>query len=379
MAGSKTAVGLWHTRAHVQGRALFFPDRVPTMSARNEPPAAPCGATTPPTRVRVKAPARLHLGFIDVSGSLGRRFGSLGLALEDLATVVELRRADRLSAEGPGAERALDYVRRLMDDHDPSDGVAVRIHRAIPEHAGLGSGTQLAFAIGRAFSELFGIAYSSVSTAVRLDRGARSGIGIGAFEHGGFVVDGGRATGGGPPPVIARLPFPPAWRVLLVFDRNERGLHGEAEREAFRRLKAFPQERAAHLAHLVLMRAMPALAEEDSQRFGAAIGEIQRSVGDYFALAQGGRYASEAVAEVLAWFELRGIEGVGQTSWGPTGFALIDSEVRAHAVLAEARRVFADRPQLEFAVVRGRNTGHHLEARHGAVEAAALQGRRSRR
>jgi beta-ribofuranosylaminobenzene 5'-phosphate synthase len=349
------------------------------MSATNEHPAAPCGATTTPRHVRVEAPARLHLGFIDVSGSLGRRFGSIGLALEDLATVVELRRADRLGAEGPDAERALDYVRRLVDEHDPPDGVAVRIHRAIPEHAGLGSGTQLAFAIGRAFSELFGIAYSSMATAARLDRGARSGIGIGAFEHGGFVVDGGRTAGGGPPPVIARLPFPPAWRVLLVFDRHERGLHGEAERDAFRRLKAFPQERAAHLAHLVLMRAMPALAEEDSQRFGGAVGEIQRVVGDYFALAQGGRFASEAVADVLAWLELRGIEGVGQTSWGPTGFALIDSEVRAHAVLAEARRVFAGRPQLEFAVVRGRNTGHHLETWDAAAVDTAQQGRDRRR
>lgn len=331
------------------------------MTATNENPAGPCGATTPPALVRVEAPARLHLGFIDVSGSIGRRFGSIGLTLEDLSTVVELRRADRLTAEGPDADRALHYLRRLVDEHDPADGVAVRIHRAIPEHAGLGSGTQLAFAIGRAFSALFGIAYSSTATAARLDRGARSGIGIGAFEQGGFVVDGGRTAGGGPPPVIARLPFPPAWRVLLIFDRNERGLHGEAERDAFRRLKAFPQARAAHLAHLVLMRAMPALAEEDCQRFGAAVGEIQRVVGDYFALAQGGRFASDAVAEVLAWFERRGIEGVGQTSWGPTGFALLDSEMRGHALLTEVRHAFADRPHLEFALVRGRNTGHDLE------------------
>ena len=55
--------------------------------------------------VRVEAPARLHLGFIDVSGSLGRRFGSLGLTLEELSTVLSLRRAERFDARGPDASR----------------------------------------------------------------------------------------------------------------------------------------------------------------------------------------------------------------------------------------------------------------------------------
>jgi beta-ribofuranosylaminobenzene 5'-phosphate synthase len=331
------------------------------MTEPTRPPAGPDAPDPLLSRVLVEAPARLHLGFVDVSGSIGRRFGSLGLTLEDLSTVVELRRSDSLQVEGPGAARGLQYLQRLMDDHDPPHSVALRVHRAIPEHAGLGSGTQMALAIGRAYSALFGIDASAAALAGRLDRGARSGIGIGAFEHGGFVVDGGRAAGGDTPPVIARLAFPSAWRVLLVFDRTERGLHGEAERAAFRRLTAFPQARAAHLAHLVLMRAMPALAEQDCRRFGEAVGEIQRVVGDYFALAQGGRFTSAAVAEVLAWLEARGIAGVGQTSWGPTGFAVIDSEVRAHALMVEARAAFSELPQIEFAVARGRNHGHRLE------------------
>jgi beta-RFAP synthase len=153
--------------------------------------------------VRVEAPARLHLGFIDVSGSLGRRFGSLGLTLEEFSTVLSLRRADRFDAQGPDAQRASAYLRRLLDDHDPPTSVALHVHRAIPEHVGLGSGTQLALAVGKAFGALFELSVLVATLAARLDRGACSGIGIGAFEEGGFVVDG----GGAPPvptPVISR-------------------------------------------------------------------------------------------------------------------------------------------------------------------------------
>ena len=93
----------------------------------------------------------------------------------------------------------------------------------------------------------------------------------------------------------------------------------------------------------MLMRLMPALVEAGLRDFGAAIGEIQRTVGDHFAQAQGGRFTSAAVGEVLAWLGAKGIAGVGQTSWGPTGFAMIDSEVRAHALLLDARERFAER------------------------------------
>ena len=321
--------------------------------------------------VRVRAPARLHLGFVDVSGSLGRRFGSVGLALDDFSTDVGLRRGDGVAAHGESARRALDYLRRLVDQYDVASGCTVEVRRAIPEHVGLGSGTQLALAVGAAFGALFDVPVTLPALAALADRGARSGVGIGAFEHGGFIVDGGRSSGGGHPPVIARLDFPPAWRVLLVFDRGGRGLSGEAELAAFRTLNAFPQTAAARLAHLVLLRLLPALAEQEFASFGDAVGEIQRTVGDYFAAAQGGRFASPAVAEVLAWLEANGVAGVGQSSWGPTGFGIVESELRAHALLIEARNRFAHRAELELVVARGRNRGHEIGR---SVEAPAVAG-----
>ncbi|MDP3904770.1 MAG: GHMP kinase, partial [Methylococcaceae bacterium] len=38
------------------------------------------------SKVSVTAPASLHMGFIDLSGSLGRHFGSIGVALNEINT-----------------------------------------------------------------------------------------------------------------------------------------------------------------------------------------------------------------------------------------------------------------------------------------------------
>jgi beta-ribofuranosylaminobenzene 5'-phosphate synthase len=64
----------------------------------------------PHGRVRVHAPGRLHLGFLDPAGSLGRPWGSLGLAIAGPETIVELDRgdADSLSA-CPGGDAAQHF------------------------------------------------------------------------------------------------------------------------------------------------------------------------------------------------------------------------------------------------------------------------------
>jgi beta-ribofuranosylaminobenzene 5'-phosphate synthase len=124
------------------------------------------------------------------------------------------------------------------------------------------------------------------------------------------------------------------------------------------------------------MRLMPALAEEDCAAFAAALGEMQRAVGDYFAPAQGGRFASAAIAAALAWLEAKGVAGVGQTSWGPTGFAVVESQVRGHALVMEARERFHS-AGLELTMVSGRNHGHVV--RELAAPDAVRTGRASER
>ena len=306
--------------------------------------------------VMIEAPARLHLGFVDLNGGMGRRFGSLGLTLEDIETRILAKRSKDINASGVDADRASKIASRLVEALGLHEGVSIEVKSAIPPHAGLGSGTQMALAVGIAVSHLFQLDLSVRRIAELLDRGARSGIGIAAFEQGGFIVDGGRRPGGNLPAVISRLEFPPHWRVLLIFDDSGRGLNGNAEREAFKRLSSFPEHKAERLCRVLTMQLLPGLAEQRLNEFGHAVMEIQAEVGDYFAPAQGGRFASPVVAGVLAWLLKNNYSGIGQSSWGPTGFAVLEGETEAFRLSKVLQKEFDGLP-LRFQVVSGRNNG----------------------
>lgn len=325
--------------------------------------------------MRVEAPARLHLGFMDLNGNLGRRFGSLGLTLEGISTEIELSRCSTLQVDGPAAAqmRVLVCAAALIEKLGLPHGLCINIRRAIPDHVGLGSGTQMALAVAAGLSHLYSLELPTRHAARLMRRGMRSGIGIGAFDTGGFILDGGRGEADELPPVIMQTVFPDAWRLLLIFDQRGPGIHGTAEKKAFSTLPTFPAEQAAALCRLVMMQALPALAEQDCERFGHAVGRLQQVVGDHFAPAQAGRFASPAVTQVLDWLQQQGIQGIGQSSWGPTGFAILDSQARADSVLQAVVDRFDGNANLRFKVCRARNHGSCIETFRNSAPCTPLR------
>ena len=313
-----------------------------------------------PASVTVTVPARLHLGFLDLNGGLGRRFGSIGLAITGLKTSITFNAASQLRVTGPENERVRGYLQVMQRALDIESTCHVRIDEVVPAHAGLGSGTQIALAVAAGVRRFHGLPLDVRGDAIRLDRGARSGVGIGLFDHGGLVVDGGRGPHTRAAPVVSRMPFPEQWRILLVLDPHRQGVHGADEREVFSKLAPSSDGQAAHLCRLVLMKALPALAECDIAGFGSAIKEMQVLLGDYFAAIQGGsRFSSPDVAAALAALEKEGAYGIGQSSWGPTGFAFAPSAEEANRLV---ERIYRD-PRcrdLDIRTVAGLNRGAHI-------------------
>ena len=340
-----------------------------------------------PNRVSVTVPARLHFGFLDLHGGLGRRFGSFGMALDGLCTRLHAVPADtlrvNLGADGRDQDpatvgRAMGFARTLSESLGLERGATLTIEESIPEHAGLGSGTQLGLAVATALTKLHGLDLVAGKLARLLGRGVRSGIGIGVFEQGGVILDGGVAEDGPdngenspddglgnnenrPPPVTSRLAFPDEWRLMLVLDSKPKGLHGGKESDVFDALLPYEAGQSADLCRVILMQALPALVEHDLAGFSRAITALQDVVGNHFAPAQGGRYSSSRVGEVLSWLAEQGVEGYGQTSWGPTGFALFENEAEANHMIEAAARKWGDDEGLKFMVCGGRNQGHLMK------------------
>ena len=290
-------------------------------------------------------------------GGMGRSFGSLGLCLADINTHVSAAVSESVFIQGPSSQRASVYAGRMLEHLGIHTGAEITIHEAIPEHAGLGSGTQLSLAVGTAIAQAYECDVPVRDIAEIMQRGMRSGIGIGAFTLGGFLVDGGRGKETGIPPIICHLPFPEAWRFVLVFDAERKGMHGIGEKLAFDNLQPMSERMTEYLCRLTLMQALPALAEADCEEFGVTISEIQMLVGDHFAPLQGGRYCSQAVAQVLSSMLNQGATGIGQSSWGPTGFALFANETQAYQALRQTRDNWLHEPRLSFRVCRARNQG----------------------
>ena len=310
-------------------------------------------------QARVTATARLHFGFLDPSGRGELPFGSFGLSLDRPKTRLVLQPARSFQASGPERERALRYLKNMAQSACIDAAYKLHIEEAIPPHAGLGSGTQLAVAVGSAFAALENLSLDAADIAGRLGRGARSGIGIATFAQGGAVLDSGPKHGE-LPELVSRVPFPAEWRVLLIVDHQSSGLAGSNENAAFDALPAFPRSKTAELQQRIAESALPALAARDFAQFCAEVGYLQACMGEYFAPLQGGAYTSPQVSEVLAWLGAQGVTGLGQSSWGPTGFAFFASESEGEAAAAEAR-ARAGHKGVSFELARGRNEGAKIE------------------
>ena len=101
------------------------------------------------------------------------------------------------------------------------------------------------------------------------------------------------------------------------------------------------------MAHLVLMQLLPGLVEDDLPSFGAALSEIQLITGSWFAAEQGGVFAPGRTERLVAEMAESGAVGVGQSSWGPAAYGLVQSEEAGAALarriqtsLGESGRVF---------------------------------------
>jgi beta-ribofuranosylaminobenzene 5'-phosphate synthase len=289
--------------------------------------------------IRVRTGSRLHFGLFSLPSEIAgpwlnqegqptiprRKFGGVGLMIDKAGIDLSVEIAREWSASGPLSQRALQFGQTYCKATGIRECFSIRVQRAVSEHAGLGTGTQLGLAVARALAEYTEQpARDAVSLARQVGRGLRSGIGVHGFQEGGFLVDGGNASDGTPAPLLIRNLFPMDWRVLLITPHDAPGIHGSRELDAFAELGQRPtNDRATEsLCRLLLLGMLPALIERDLTVFGEALYDYNRRSGELFKSAQAGIYSHDRVERVVKRIRAAGIRGVGQSSWGPTVFAI---------------------------------------------------------
>jgi predicted sugar kinase len=85
---------------------------------------------------------------------------------------------------------------------------------------------------------------------------------------------------------------------------------------------------------------------------------MQALLGAHFAPAQHGRaFGSAAVGRLLEWLGACAVAAIGQSSWGPTGFAIVRSAADAADATAAARAAGVVDGALALQVVAARDRG----------------------
>ncbi len=320
--------------------------------------------------IRVTTPSRLHFGLFSFGYEAAeevnrspRQFGGVGAMIAGPGITVKLKAAERLEVAGPLADRAARFARLATAALGVVGEPACRIEIASAprEHVGLGTGTQLALAVAAAMHAFFGRPPPLPADLARtVGRGQRSAIGTHGFAAGGLLVEAGKRTVGEVSPLVARAELPGEWRFVLLIPRTTAGLSSDDEREAFFRLPPVPREVTKALAAEALLHLLPAAVEADFGEFSRSLYHYGQLAGNCFAAQQHGAYHNPHTAELAAQLRELGVEGVGQSSWGPTLFALLPDEPSAQDAAArlQARTDLSD---YECQIVAPNNHGARLD------------------
>ncbi|MEM4717540.1 MAG: GHMP kinase, partial [Desulfurococcaceae archaeon] len=104
----------------------------------------------------------------------------------------------------------------------------------------------------------------------------------------------------------------------------------------------------------LISRLIPSIIQKDYLEFSTALRELQEIIGTMFSRYQGGIYSTRSVVAIDALKKL-GILGVGQSSWGPTVYGLVENNQVAERCVEELSRVI--REDVDIFVAKPWNKG----------------------
>ena len=296
-----------------------------------------------PQSIQISTPSRLHFTLIDLNAELGRVDGGIGVALTKLGWDISME----ITSERPDyTERVAEIFNRLSRHFQMKNNYEIVINSNIPRHVGLGSQTQLSLALAQALSVFEERDEPVPELAKIVGRGGTSGIGVAAFEHGGFILDGGHSTNSKPEfmpshyseaepaVVLANYTIPEDWYFVVAIPQVEHGAHGTREIEIFKQNCPIPADEVDKLSRVILVQTLPAVLEADIEVFGRSLTELQ-NIG--FKKVEN-ELQHEIIKKLQDFYLANGAFGAGLSSFGPATYAVVDGEGAAEKLVADTKK-----------------------------------------
>ena len=305
-------------------------------------------------KVIVDSPARLHLGFYGINKDLDYSFGSIGLAINAFRTIVSAKYTRK--SQSSLNKVKLHQINQILKKKNINKSYALEIIKSPPKHIGLGSGTQLSLCFIHAINILLNLNLSKDECIRLSSRGKRSGIGIGTFYSGGFIVDGCKKDRLYPK-TLFNLKFPKQWHVILINDTSRRGSFGRKESEFFDNKKNTTEKINKELSFILMRGLFPSILYEDFDNFCDNLNLYQKMTSRFYKSNQKDTYLSNDIAKIIKFVTNSGFKGVGQSSWGPLSYIFTESKEEAEDVIKAMESKFKVYNNLNYQIVGVSNTG----------------------
>jgi len=314
---------------------------------KTDPPSDGCSL--------VEAYSRLHFGLLEIHPSAPSCFGGIGLMVDKPSVRLSSRTIDpgdqRETRAEPCSnwedpywkERFLKVYRRFSLRTQTAEPPIVELAFAPVPHIGLGSGTQFACAA----SALLNLSenpdkptnWQDASWTLDAGRGLRSHIGLHGFLHGQMIIDRGQDASEGALGTERTTVhgFPETWRVVLLHEDVYQGDCGESEQAIFDACSKRENPNRQRMLDLTSQQILPAVSNGDFQGACEGIGLYGELAGEIFRPAVGDAYRTTRIRSWVDRLRKLGLQGVGQSSWGPVVFAIVQDTHQADWLLGQIR------------------------------------------
>jgi len=296
----------------------------------------------------VEAYSRLHFGLLEIHPGAPHCFGGIGLMIDKPSARLTLLGSQQKGLLDSGQlvlgwddSYWQDRFEKVYGQYRARTGSSIsgvlELTLAPSAHIGLGSGTQFACAASAILNASANAGGSTLQTGgdwllIDSGRGLRSHIGLHGFLHGQFLVDHGQGGLQRPLAETSRIrlqSFPKDWRIVLIYEDVYLGDFGEDEQAIFDACSKRENPRREQMLDLIEQQILPCLREEDFRGASQAIGNYGELAGEIFRPAVGDAYRSRRIRYWVDRIRGMGIQGVGQSSWGPVVFALVQDDPQA--------------------------------------------------